>query len=130
MKRTNVVLDEELLAEAQRVSGERTYSATIARALRELVARVAARGILQLQGSGLWQGELAEMRGDSPRRPARAAKFRDPAEVRQWLSAPREPWRTAGEPMILRDGPPPAGWDDPKPPQPAPKKKSKRRGPR
>ncbi|MEA2235562.1 MAG: Sigma-70, region 4 [Thermoanaerobaculia bacterium] len=29
-----------------------------------------ARQILKLQGHGLWRGDLAEMRGDSPRRPA------------------------------------------------------------
>jgi Arc/MetJ family transcription regulator len=45
MKRTNVVLDEQLLEEAVRVSGERTYSRTIERALDDLVhcARNASR---------------------------------------------------------------------------------------
>ena len=65
MKRTNVVLDEELLEEAVRVSGERTYSRTIERALHEMVRRAKARGIDQLTGSGLWQGQLSEMRGDA-----------------------------------------------------------------
>ena len=37
MKRTNVILDEKLLEEARRESGERTYSATIMKALAELV---------------------------------------------------------------------------------------------
>jgi Arc/MetJ family transcription regulator len=64
MKRTNVVIDEELLEEAVRVSGERTYSRTIERALEELVRRAKARAIDQLAGSGLWQGDLGEMRGD------------------------------------------------------------------
>lgn len=66
MKRTNVVLDEDLLEEAVRVSGERTYARTIERALRELVRRAEARGIDQLAGSGLWVGSLSEMRGDRP----------------------------------------------------------------
>ncbi|HEX8620109.1 MAG TPA: type II toxin-antitoxin system VapB family antitoxin [Thermoanaerobaculia bacterium] len=39
MKRTNVVLDEELLEQARVASGERTYSATINTALEELVRR-------------------------------------------------------------------------------------------
>jgi hypothetical protein len=65
MKRTNVVLDEALLEEAVRVSGERTYSRTIERALHEMVRRAKARAIDQLAGSGLWQGQLAEMRGDA-----------------------------------------------------------------
>lgn len=64
MKRTNVVLDEHLLEEAVRVSGERTYARTIERALSELVQRARVRGLEQLAGSGLWSGDLGEMRGD------------------------------------------------------------------
>jgi Arc/MetJ family transcription regulator len=64
MKRTNLVLDEKLLEEATRLSGEKTYSATVQRALSELVRRVKARQILELQGSGCWSGDLAQMRGD------------------------------------------------------------------
>lgn len=37
MKRTNVVLDEELLETARRVTGERTYSGTITKALEAIV---------------------------------------------------------------------------------------------
>jgi Arc/MetJ family transcription regulator len=66
MKRTNVVLDEDLLEAAVRVSGERTYARTIERALREMVRRAEALGIDQLAGSGLWVGSLSEMRGDRP----------------------------------------------------------------
>jgi len=64
MKRTNLVLDGDLLEEATRLSGERTYSKTVERALREMVRRVKARQILDLAGSGLWQGDLAVMRED------------------------------------------------------------------
>ena len=64
MKRTNLVLDGELLEEATRLSGERTYSKTVERALREMVRRAKARQILDLAGSGLWQGDLAAMRED------------------------------------------------------------------
>ena len=39
MKRTNVILDEELLEKARRVSGERTYSAAITKALQEFVKK-------------------------------------------------------------------------------------------
>lgn len=67
MKRTNLVLDEHLLEEATRLSGDKTYSATVQRALKELVRRAKARQILELRGSGLWEGELAEMRGDRGR---------------------------------------------------------------
>jgi len=64
MKRTNLVLDGDLLEEATQLSGERTYSRTVERALREMVRRVKARQILDLAGSGLWQGDLAVMRED------------------------------------------------------------------
>ena len=40
-----------------------TYSRTIERALQEMVRRAKARTIDQLAGSGLWQGDLNEMRG-------------------------------------------------------------------
>jgi Arc/MetJ family transcription regulator len=65
MKRTNVVIDEALLEEAVRVSGERTYSRTIERALEEMVRRAKARGIDRLAGSGLWVGDLGAMRRDA-----------------------------------------------------------------
>ena len=65
MKRTNVVLDEALLEEAVKVSGERTYSRTIERALEEMIRRAQARGIDQLAGSGLWVGDLSAMRADA-----------------------------------------------------------------
>ncbi|PYQ52674.1 MAG: hypothetical protein DMF78_10770 [Acidobacteria bacterium] len=68
MKRTNLVLNERLLAEAVRLSGERTYSAVVGKALADYVRRIKAGRILELGGSGLWEGDLAEMRGDVPRR--------------------------------------------------------------
>lgn len=68
MKRTNLVLDEHLLEEATRVSGEKTYSAAVMRALEDFVRRAKARQILELRGSGLWEGDLAEMRRDRKRK--------------------------------------------------------------
>ncbi len=67
MKRTNLVLNEQLLEEAVRLSGERTYSATVERALSDFVQRVKARRIVELVGSGLWYGDLSDMRDDHPR---------------------------------------------------------------
>ncbi len=64
MKRTNLVLREELLEEATRLSGEKTYSRAVERALEDFVRRAKARRILELRGSGAWQGELSEMRRD------------------------------------------------------------------
>jgi Arc/MetJ family transcription regulator len=64
MRRTNLVLDERLLEEAVRVSGETTYSATVNLALAELVRRAKAGHILELADSDLWDGDLAQMRAD------------------------------------------------------------------
>jgi Arc/MetJ family transcription regulator len=64
MKRTNLVLDEALLEEATRLSGERTYSRAVERALEAFVRRAKARRILDFAGSGLWEGNLSAVRED------------------------------------------------------------------
>ena len=69
MKRTTLMLNEELLEEAVQLSGERTYSRTVERALTDLVRRARAGQILNLAGSGAWEGDLAAMRGDSVAEP-------------------------------------------------------------
>ena len=73
MKRIHLVLDEQLLAEVMRLSGKRTYSAAVGRALSDYVRRAHAGRILELAGSGLWEGDLAAMRDDDksppPHRP-------------------------------------------------------------
>ena len=74
MKRTNLVLDENLLEEATRLGGERTYSGAVTRALEDYVRRIKARRILTLAGSGLWEGDLGEMRGDRPAQRPRATR--------------------------------------------------------
>jgi len=68
------MLDEELLDEAVRLSGAKTYSEAVRRALEELVHSIRSRGILELRGSGLWKGDLAKMRDD--RRSKRKRKKR------------------------------------------------------
>jgi Arc/MetJ family transcription regulator len=64
MKRTNLVLDANLLEEATRLSGERTYSRAVERALQDFVRRAKAGRILELAGSGLWEGDLSTVRED------------------------------------------------------------------
>lgn len=64
MQRTNLVVDVSLLEEAARLSGERTWSATVNRALDDFVRRFKAGRILALRGSGLWEGDLRSMRRD------------------------------------------------------------------
>ena len=65
MKRTNLVLDATLLEETLKVSQERTYSRAVARAMADFVRRAKARRILDLAGSGAWEGDLAIVREDA-----------------------------------------------------------------
>jgi hypothetical protein len=64
MKRMNLVLDEQTLEDAARLSGERSYSRTVNRALSEFVKHMKAHRILELAGSGAWAGDLSEMRDE------------------------------------------------------------------
>ena len=82
MKRTNLVLDGALLEEAVRLSGERTYSRTVERALAEFVRRARAGRILELAGSGAWQGDLGVMRDDAVVR-ERPASYRTRSRARR-----------------------------------------------
>lgn len=61
------MLNEQLLADAHRLGGEKTLSATVNRALEIYLKRIRSHQILELRGSGLWEGDLAEMRGDGSR---------------------------------------------------------------
>jgi hypothetical protein len=75
MKRTNLVLDAQLLEEARRLLGTKTYSETVNKALDEAVRLVKIRSIPRFFGKGLWKGDLSEMREDQPRRrPAKRRK--------------------------------------------------------
>lgn len=76
MKRTNLVLDEDLLKEATREMGLKTYSATVNAVLKEAVRRIRVRKIADFVGKVKWIGDLAEMREDNPRRrvPAKRKK--------------------------------------------------------
>jgi Arc/MetJ family transcription regulator len=62
MKRTNVVVDDRLLARARKLTGTVTTREILDRALRELVAREEQRRLAaRLRGSG-WTGSLESMR--------------------------------------------------------------------
>jgi len=73
MKRANLVLDERLLQEAQRVLQTRTLSATINLALAEVVRIRRVQSLPQHFGSNLWEGDLAAMRRDRTFKPRAAA---------------------------------------------------------
>jgi len=64
MKRTNLVLDAELLDRATRLLGVKTYSAAVNLALAEVLRLRKIQSLPQFFGHGLWQGDLQEMRED------------------------------------------------------------------
>jgi len=68
MKRTTLMVNHDLLKEVQQLSGEPTYSAAVHAALEHFLRGIKARRILELRGSGLWEGDIGEMRRDRPRR--------------------------------------------------------------
>jgi hypothetical protein len=51
---TNLSIDPKLLDEALRLSGERTKTAAVVRALKEFIARRRQKGILDLFGKLHW----------------------------------------------------------------------------
>jgi Arc/MetJ family transcription regulator len=55
--RTNIDIDDELLAQAMRASGCKTKRATVEEGLRLLVRKKAYAGILALRGKIHWQGD-------------------------------------------------------------------------
>jgi Arc/MetJ family transcription regulator len=68
MKRTNLVLDEDLLKTATRLLGAKTYSAAVNQALKETVRALKTRGISDFIGADIWEGDLAAMREDKKKR--------------------------------------------------------------
>ncbi|MBV8565606.1 MAG: type II toxin-antitoxin system VapB family antitoxin [Methylobacteriaceae bacterium] len=67
--RTNIEIDDELLAQAMAATGLATKRATVEEGLRVLVrVRKQAEALAELEGVG-WEGDLDEMRqGRFPRR--------------------------------------------------------------
>ena len=74
MRRTNLVLDEQLLERATRELGARTYSAAVNHALEEVLRIHKIQSLAGFFGQGLWGGDLSEMREDRGRKPARARR--------------------------------------------------------
>lgn len=60
--RTNVVIDDELMSEAQRLSGIQTKRQVVEEALRLLIQMYEQSQVRELRGQLTWNGNLAEMR--------------------------------------------------------------------
>ncbi|RLB95473.1 MAG: type II toxin-antitoxin system VapB family antitoxin [Thermoplasmata archaeon] len=62
MGRTNVVLDDDLVAKCQEATGIKTRRALIDHALRELLRHDSQSKILALKGKIHWEGDLDAFR--------------------------------------------------------------------
>jgi hypothetical protein len=74
MKRTNLVLDEQLLEATVREFGVRTYSAAVNLAMKEALRVRKVQGLKVFFGSNLWEGNLSEMREDKAERSKRKSR--------------------------------------------------------
>lgn len=83
MKRTNLVLDEQVLKEATRESGFKTYSATVNAILKEYVRQKNVEKLADFVGKLEWIGDLSEMREDRPLRRTRRRSAKLPVTRRK-----------------------------------------------
>jgi len=60
--RTNIEIDDQLMLQAMKSSGQRTKRATVEEALRLLVRLRRQTAIRQLRGKVKWEGNLDESR--------------------------------------------------------------------
>lgn len=82
MKRMNVILDEEALERARRATGEKTYSGTINRALREVVrVEILRDGIDRIEHTSWWPGYVEEFGPNPPVTEADLKRLRRSARV-------------------------------------------------
>jgi hypothetical protein len=67
LKRTNLVSDEHLPAEATQGLAAKIDSSAVNIALQEVIRLRKIQSMPAFFGSGIWTGDLSEMRQDSPR---------------------------------------------------------------
>jgi Arc/MetJ family transcription regulator len=60
--RTNIEIDDDLMREAMRATGERTKRAVVERGLRLLVQTRGQSRLRRLRGKVTWRGDLDESR--------------------------------------------------------------------
>jgi Arc/MetJ family transcription regulator len=62
--RTNIVIDDDLMAEVLEVTGIKTKREAVEEGLKLLLRMSAKQEILKLRGKIHWEGDLDEMRRD------------------------------------------------------------------
>jgi len=60
--RTNIVIDDELMAEARQLTGLKTKREVVEEALRVLIRTTQQKNVLALRGKIQWEGDLDAMR--------------------------------------------------------------------
>ena len=60
--RTNIVIDENLVQRAKKVTGLMTKRAIVEEALKTLIRTREQESLLKLRGKVRWEGDLSEMR--------------------------------------------------------------------
>lgn len=63
--RTNIVIDDELMEEALKVSGIKTKKEAVREGLKLLIQRKKLERIRSLRSKLSWKGDLGQMRSDS-----------------------------------------------------------------
>jgi Arc/MetJ family transcription regulator len=61
--RTNIVIDDELMAKAIKASGLATKKDVVEQGLKLIIQRGNQQAIRELRGKLKWEGDLDEMRG-------------------------------------------------------------------
>jgi Arc/MetJ family transcription regulator len=62
MGRTNIILDDALVADCQKATGLKTRRGLVDHALRELLRHRRQKKVLELKGTVSWEGNLAGWR--------------------------------------------------------------------
>lgn len=70
-KRTNLIVDFELLKKAKKILDKESYSSTVNEALAEVIRTNQLKDLMSFIGSGVWSGELSEMRTDKTKSKAK-----------------------------------------------------------
>ncbi len=63
--RTNIVIDDDLMAKALKMTGVRTKREAVELGLKTLIKLKSQEQIRQFRGELAWQGNLDELRSDS-----------------------------------------------------------------
>ena len=61
--RTNIVIDDDLMADAIKATGLNTKKEVVEHGLKLIIKRNQQQAIRQLRGQLQWEGDLEEMRG-------------------------------------------------------------------